>query len=113
MTLVRKPWMGCRTRLRAYSARSIWSSCNTGGVTHPPQTLSRGKFCLSKITVVSPESRNFHAQELPAGPAPTIKISHESISYPRLRFAPADRDERESEEFADKPSAQRLFEKVA
>src|SRR6202165_6293524 len=113
MRLIRKPWIGCRTRHRAYSARSILSSCSTGGVTHPPHTLSRGKICLSRITVVSPESRNFQAQELPAGPAPTIKRSHESISLLCLRFASADRDERESREFAAKPSAQRRFEKVA
>src|SRR5229473_2686143 len=113
MRLVRNPWIACNTRLREYSVTSIASSLRTGGVIHPPHTLLRGKICLSRITVVSPESRNFQAQELPAGPAPTIKISHASIAHPRLRFASADRDERESTEFADKPSAQRRFEKVA
>src|SRR3984893_4924488 len=113
MRLIRKPWIGCRTRHRAYSTRSTLSSCSTGGVIHPPHTLSRGKICLSRITVVSPESRNFQAQELPAGPAPAIKISHESIWLPHLRFASADRDGRGAKQFADKPSPQRLFEKVA
>src|SRR2546422_254910 len=49
--------MSCKTWPREYSSRSIASSSTTGGVIHPPHTLSRGKVCRSRITTVRPESR--------------------------------------------------------
>src|SRR6266404_1582110 len=77
--------MLCKTRTREYSSRSISSSSTTGGVIHPPHTLSRGKVWRSKITTRKPESRSFQAQEVPAGPAPTIRTSHASMWSPALR----------------------------
>src|SRR5580700_2483822 len=57
----------------------MFNSSSTAGVIHPPQTLSRGKTCLSRMATSNPAFRSFQAQDEPAGPPPTIKTSHASI----------------------------------
>src|SRR6202790_3487172 len=104
--------MFCKTWPREYSRRSISSSSTTGGVIHPPHTLSRGKICRSRITTLKPESRSFQAQELPAGPAPTIRTSHASIWSPALRAVPLHTGARGSMEFAGRQFARKRFETV-
>src|SRR5690348_3994542 len=79
MLAVRNPVMGWKTRPRAYSAASIWSSSRTAGVIQPPQTLSRGKARRSRMATLRPESRKAQAQDEPAGPAPKTRMSHASI----------------------------------
>src|SRR6202158_5643547 len=102
--------MFCKTWSREYSCRSISSSSATGGVIHPPHTLSRGKVCRSRITTRKPESRSFQAQELPAGPAPTIRTSHASIWSPALRALLLYTGARESMEFVGRQFARKQFE---
>src|SRR2546422_1649927 len=87
MQLIRNPVIGWNTLPREYSAGSISNSSSTAGVIHPPHGLLRGKPCLSRIVTSMPECRNFQAQEEPAGPPPTIRMSHESIAIPVLHSA--------------------------
>src|SRR5712671_3857551 len=105
--------VNARTAAREYSCRSISSSSTTGGVIHPPHTLSRGKICRSRITTLKPESRSFQAQELPAGPAPTIRTSHTSIWSPALRAGLLYTGALGSTEFAGRQFARKRFETVA
>src|SRR5579863_120864 len=100
MLPMRKPVIGWSVRLEPYSAGSTSSSLRTAGVIHPPQTLWLGKWLLSRTIVSSPPSTNFRAQEEPAGPPPTIRISHESIHDPFARLVARNKGERGSREFS-------------
>src|SRR5262245_8577480 len=83
MRLVRNPVIGWKILpLPAYSRASISNSSSTGGVIQPPQTLSRGNLPFSRSATSNPARISFQAQAEPAGPAPTIRTSHESISTP-------------------------------
>src|SRR5229473_6674270 len=113
MQLIRNPVIGWNTLPREYSAGSIPNSSSTAGVIHPPHGLLRGKPCLSRIVTSMPECRNFQAQEEPAGPPPTIRMSHESIAIPVLRSARLCRGERGSRESADNRGPQKRSGTVA
>ena len=99
-------------RLDAYLFRSISRASSTAGVIHPPQILSRGNTCLSRIMVSRPDRRSSHAQDEPAGPPPTIRTSHESISVPLLLATNLYKGERESKGSADIPIPQKRFETI-
>src|ERR1017187_5139563 len=107
------PVMGWRILVRPYSSgltRSMWK---TAGVIQPPQTLSRGNLPLSRTSTSSPEDRSPQAQEDPAGPAPTIKTSHESMVDPvaEMQWCPRP-DRSEPKEFSGTFDPQTRFETV-
>src|SRR5260370_1653089 len=104
--------MFCKMWPREYSSRLISSCLVKGGVIHPVNTLSRGKVWRSRITTRKPESRSFQAQELPAGPLPTIRTSHASIWSPDFPAVLLYTGARGSMEFAGRQFAQKRFETV-